>query len=227
MDICQSQENTPLPSENQPSTEPTVPSTEPIRTTSPTSPTSPPEPATCYSQNHDRHFSRNSTWNEDDCTRCICDESGLPICHSSICKPKNCAKQIIIPGQCCPVCDLRDSKYCAGHSDCAIVCRYGLDVNPVTGCQICKCARNWPPSVETPPPSPPNPAIDSTIDTNIVHRQGTEFNLEFYLPILIVICLSIILFMFVVGLTCKYMQYNKDKYCVNKKMYDNNLTPLI
>lgn len=201
--------------------EPTVESA-PVAVTVPDVPS---EPAGCYSSNHDRHYARNATWNEDDCTRCMCAANGTPICHSSVCKPKNCAKLIRLPGQCCPVCDLRDSKYCAGQSDCGIVCRYGLDVNPITGCQVCKC-KSWPPSQTSVQP-PAYPEIDATMDTNIVHNDNTDFNLILYLPVLVIICMTIIIFMFVMGLMCKYLHYNKDKYCVNKKMYDNNLTPLI
>lgn len=184
------------------------------------------ESISCYSSSHNRHFPRNATWSEDDCTHCMCDDSGVPICHSSVCKPKNCAKLIRVPGECCPVCDQRDSKYCAGHSDCGIVCRYGLDIHPINGCQICKCAKSWPTPQTSAQPSS-YPEIDATMDTNIIHNENTDFNLILHLPVLVVICLTIIIFMFIVGLTCKCLHYNKDKYCVNKKMYDNNLTPLI
>lgn len=187
---------------------------------------------TCYSDNMNQHYALNETWREDDCTTCVCDKSGAPICHSSVCKPKSC-KMIREPGICCPICVEIFNSFCDGHSDCDIVCRYGLEIDPSSKCQMCKCAK--PPSrhqqqLPLPRPSSPSliyPDFDATIDTNIVHNENMNVNLILYLPVLIVICLTIIVFMFVVGLTCKYLHYNKDKYCVNKKMYDNNLTPLI
>lgn len=219
---------------------------------------------TCYSSIYEEHFAVNETWREDECTECVCDKSGTPICTSPVCKPRSC-KMIRAPGQCCPVCDEIDNPFCIGHGDCDIVCRYGLEMNHDEGCQLCKCAKmptekpqQLPPTTQS-PSSPSTPSSSATsspaptpqiaasspqptespsstsssslpypdIDTNIVRNENMNVNLILYLPVLIVICLTIIVFMFVVGLTCKYLHYNKDKYCVNKKMYDNNLTPLI
>lgn len=95
---------------------------------------------TCYSTTKKEHFFTGEIWMEDACTQCECDH-GQSNCRSSSCKPIHCEKKIENPGECCPVCDLSNSKYCTGQEDCDIVCRNGYDID-VTGCTICRCAKS-------------------------------------------------------------------------------------
>lgn len=105
--------------------------------------------STCYSISKQGHFLNGEIWMEDDCTRCEC-ENGQPNCRSSVCKPINCDKKIYNHGECCPVCDLSNSKYCTGQEDCDIVCRNGYDID-ITGCTICKCAKHLTTIISTTP----------------------------------------------------------------------------
>lgn len=93
----------------------------------------------CYSSEKRKHYHHGETWNEGDCTTCKCDDKGKKHCVVSVCKPLFCEKQINIPGECCPMCDHTNSKFCAGQEQCEIICRYGYE-NDTTGCRKCKCA---------------------------------------------------------------------------------------
>lgn len=93
----------------------------------------------CYSSEKRKHYHHGETWKEGDCTSCKCDDKGKKHCVMSVCKPLLCEKQINIPGECCPMCDHTNSKFCPGQEQCEIICRYGYE-NDTTGCRICKCA---------------------------------------------------------------------------------------
>ncbi len=94
----------------------------------------------CYSSDKHKHYHHGETWNEGDCTTCKCDDKGKKHCVVSVCKPLLCDKQINIPGECCPMCDHTNSKFCPGEEQCEIICRYGYE-NDTTGCRKCKCDR--------------------------------------------------------------------------------------
>jgi len=70
----------------------------------------------------------NETWEEDDCTQCVCTE-GQTKCQASLCRTA-CLKPRKVPGECCPVCD----------DDCHLQCHHGrkLDAN---GTELCECIK--------------------------------------------------------------------------------------
>lgn len=92
----------------------------------------------CYSSEKRKHYYHGDTWKEGDCTTCKCDDKGKEHCVISVCKPLFCEKQVNILGECCPICDHTNSKFCPGHEQCEIICRLGYE-NDTTGCRKCKC----------------------------------------------------------------------------------------
>lgn len=96
---------------------------------------------TCFSHNLKRHFNIGDRWEEDPCTSCECSETGESNCQASVCKALSCEKQQIIPGQCCPVCDTSDSKFCQSDEYCDLHCRNGFERDPILDCNICRCAK--------------------------------------------------------------------------------------
>lgn len=179
----------------------------------------------CYSRNHKRHYSINDTWNEDDCTQCTCNDLGEPKCRISVCKVFTCEKKIHKKGECCPECDWSGTKYCVGHEACDIYCRNGFEVDSETGCNICRCAKIGVTSTTIGSITTGHNATDErTISETTANGKMTEDNLMVYLPIMIVICVSLILFLFIVGLTCRYINKHKDKHRLNLK---HTTTPLI
>lgn len=97
---------------------------------------------TCYSHYLRKHFNGLEHWTEDPCTHCECDEYGETNCETSICKPLNCEKKKTAVGECCPVCDISDSKFCEPDIDCDLHCRTGYERDPVRDCAICACAKS-------------------------------------------------------------------------------------
>lgn len=102
------------------------------------------EKPTCYSHNLRRHINAQEQWFEDACTHCECTETGETSCEASICKPLNCEKKRTIEGECCPVCDISDSKFCEPEIECDRHCRNGFEYDPVRDCAICTCAKSKP-----------------------------------------------------------------------------------
>lgn len=106
---------------------------------------------TCYSIHLKRHFDPLETWREDDCTHCECTEIGEPKCEISSCRPLVCEKKRTVEGECCPVCDISDRKFC---EDCEIQCPNGFVHDTVNNCAMCACAKSTPTTkrttVETP-----------------------------------------------------------------------------
>lgn len=92
----------------------------------------------CYSRKTHRYYAFAESWNDDECTLCTCDRGGKVNCQTSFCKPLSCQKILQHPGECCPVCDSKNSEFCSGQEDCEIVCRHG-HVRTVSGCKQCKC----------------------------------------------------------------------------------------
>lgn len=97
---------------------------------------------TCYSQNLQKHFDGLEQWKEDACTHCECSETGEANCETPICKALSCEKKRYIEGECCPVCDISDSKFCEPDIDCDRHCRNGFERDPVRDCAICTCAKS-------------------------------------------------------------------------------------
>lgn len=96
---------------------------------------------TCYSHNLGKHFNPSDQWKDDACTHCECTETGETNCESPICKPLSCEKKRTIEGECCPVCDISDSKFCETDFDCDLHCRNGYEYDHVRHCAICACAK--------------------------------------------------------------------------------------
>lgn len=96
---------------------------------------------TCYSHNLKQQFNPLERWEEDACTQCECTETGEMDCETPICKPLNCEKKHIIEGECCPVCDISDSKFCEPHIVCDRYCRNGFEHDSIRNCAICACAQ--------------------------------------------------------------------------------------
>lgn len=141
---------------------------------------------TCFSHNLKRHFNIGDRWEEDPCTSCECSETGESNCQASVCKALSCEKQQIIPGQCCPVCDTSDSKFCQSDEYCDLHCRNGFERDPILDCNICRCAKLI--SVTTTPSRTIEPITDydtkdevTTISTPIVDWT-TDSNNNKYLP---------------------------------------------
>ncbi|XP_031622408.1 cysteine-rich motor neuron 1 protein [Contarinia nasturtii] len=107
------------------------------------------EKPTCYSAALRRHFNAFEHWNEDSCTHCECTETGETNCIQSSCKPLNCAKKQEIEGECCPVCDHSDSKFCDTEIDCELHCRNGYEFDPVRDCAICTCVKTITSTIKT------------------------------------------------------------------------------
>ncbi|CAH1252881.1 PXDN [Branchiostoma lanceolatum] len=57
---------------------------------------------TCKDEEGNR-YRDGDTWDPDDCTSCRCQE-GKATCVRQKCPEKSCAKPLLIPGECCPVC---------------------------------------------------------------------------------------------------------------------------
>ncbi|XP_078669070.1 peroxidasin-like isoform X2 [Branchiostoma floridae x Branchiostoma belcheri] len=57
---------------------------------------------TCKDEEGNR-YQDGDTWDPDDCTACRCQE-GKATCVRQKCPEKSCAKPLLIPGECCPVC---------------------------------------------------------------------------------------------------------------------------
>lgn len=100
------------------------------------------EKPTCFSRNLQRQINALEKWDEDACTHCECTETGQQNCETSVCKPLNCEKKQTIAGECCPVCDISDSKFCEPEIDCERHCQYGFEYDPVRDCAICQCAKS-------------------------------------------------------------------------------------
>lgn len=96
---------------------------------------------TCYSHNLAQHFNPSEQWKDDACTQCECTETGETNCETPICKPLSCEKKHTIDGECCPVCDISDSKFCEPDIECDRHCRNGYEHDPVRNCAICVCAK--------------------------------------------------------------------------------------
>lgn len=97
---------------------------------------------TCYSHNLGQHFNPSDQWKDDACTQCECSETGETNCETPICKPLSCEKKHTVDGECCPVCDISDSKFCEPDVECDRHCRNGYEYDPVRNCAICACAKS-------------------------------------------------------------------------------------
>lgn len=102
---------------------------------------------TCYSHNLKQQFNPMDHWKDDACTHCECSETGETNCETPICKPLSCEKKHTIDGECCPVCDISDSKFC--EPDCDIHCRNGFEHDTERNCAICACAKTTPTTKKT------------------------------------------------------------------------------
>ncbi|XP_037032411.1 uncharacterized protein LOC119071575 isoform X1 [Bradysia coprophila] len=142
----------------------------------------------CYSSEKNKHYHHGDTWSEGDCTTCRCDDKGKKHCVVSVCKALFCEKQINIPGECCPMCDHTNSKFCAGQEQCEIICRYGYE-NDTTGCRKCKCATDRP--------------TDKTNEDDGYNSNEMTF-----------LCLGLVmvLIIFVVFVAIKYLRRNNQSY---------------
>lgn len=100
------------------------------------------ERPTCFSLNLQRHFNPLDKWKDDSCTQCECSETGEMNCESPACKPLSCEKKQVVEGECCPVCDINDSKFC--EPECDLHCRNGFEHDPVRNCATCKCVKSTP-----------------------------------------------------------------------------------
>lgn len=96
---------------------------------------------TCYSHNLGQHFNPTDQWKDDACTHCECTETGETNCETPICKPLTCEKKRTIDGECCPVCDFSDSKFCETDIECDRKCRNGHEYDQVRNCTLCACAK--------------------------------------------------------------------------------------
>lgn len=97
---------------------------------------------TCFSHNLAKHFNPSDQWKDDACTHCECTETGETNCETPICKPLSCEKKRTIEGECCPVCDISDSKFCETDLECDRHCRNGYEYDQVRHCAICACAKS-------------------------------------------------------------------------------------
>lgn len=166
--------------------------------------------STCYSSAKKGHFLNGEVWMEDDCTRCECD-GGQSNCRSSVCKPINCEKKIYNRGECCPVCDLSNSKYCTGQEDCDIVCRNGYDID-VTGCTICKCAKRST-TISTANDSTDVQTVPTDVSINNIELSPT-FEDYIYNYLIHIALFSIILVIITLSLW-KYLQNKKNNRTYN------------
>jgi len=76
-----------------------------------------------------RKTSLNETWQEDDCTQCVCTD-GQTKCLASFCQTP-CLHPRKVKGECCPVCD----------DDCHLQCHYGRKVD-ANGAELCECLKD-------------------------------------------------------------------------------------
>lgn len=185
----------------------------------------------CYSQNLKRYFNQLEKWDDDACTSCECSENGEKHCEISHCRPLNCEKKQHIDGQCCPVCDISDSKFCQPAELCDIHCLNGFLHDSIQNCSLCRCA----PSIESTKPSLTDDTqnVDTTniwttnssgYDQNI-HSDSTDTNTKsitddnwlIQLPIILGICITIAAFAIIMSLTCRHITHHKDKHHFNRK----------
>lgn len=141
---------------------------------------------TCFSHNLKRHYNMGDRWEEDPCTSCECSDTGEPHCQASVCKALNCEKQQIIPGQCCPVCDTSDSKFCQSDEYCDLHCRNGFERDPIMDCNICRCAKmisiTTPASPGTIEPSADYDTKEITTTSTQIFDWSTDSNTNDYSP---------------------------------------------
>lgn len=104
------------------------------------------ERPTCYSIPLNRYFNPFDTWKDGDCTHCECSEFGEIKCEVSSCRPLTCEKKREVKGECCPVCDISDSKFCGV---CDVQCPNGFKHDPINNCAICACAKSTPTTKRT------------------------------------------------------------------------------
>lgn len=95
------------------------------------------QPSSCFSHSKNRGYLHGQFWMDTECTQCECDMGNLK-CQSNVCRPLHCPKKIKLPGECCPVCDHKESHFCNGHEACELVCQFGYEQS--NDCSFCKCA---------------------------------------------------------------------------------------
>lgn len=88
----------------------------------------------CFSTIARRSYVNGSKWVDGECTDCQC-LNGEISCHASVCRPIECPKFSLAPGECCSTCD----NFCKGHEYCNKYCFDGYAVDAESGCQKCEC----------------------------------------------------------------------------------------
>uniref|UniRef100_A0A182IU64 Uncharacterized protein n=1 Tax=Anopheles atroparvus TaxID=41427 RepID=A0A182IU64_ANOAO len=116
-------------------------------------------------------FGEGERWNEDPCTECRC-EAGESRCLASFCKPLGCKNPITPPGQCCAVCDEKDSIFCPGHANCGLSCRHGFLREP-SGCALCACSRKPTPNTTLFPTTAKHSTTTEPVSTTTLEVSTT------------------------------------------------------
>lgn len=192
----------------------------------------------CYSENLKQYFQPQERWDEDSCTQCECNEFGEKRCETSHCTPLSCEDKQYIDGQCCPVCDISNSKFCAPHEICDIHClNYVHDA--ARNCTQCRCAppptktnssspgdvvnrptssSDWNDSIPLTPSSPPPPPPPRSTPTT-----DSFANYTWIAYLFLGICITTGAFAIIMGISCRHICHQKGKHTLTHKQN----TPLI
>lgn len=185
----------------------------------------------CYSENLRRYFNALSKWNEDECTQCECSEMGETQCQVSHCKPLNCEDKQFIDGQCCPICDISNSKFCAPNKLCEIHClNYVYD--EAQNCTVCRCAAspkqtNGTTTAAAPTQTSTDIWINTDLDATRNNESGSESDsiaeFTWLIHLFLGVCIATCAFAIIMSITCRHICHQKGKHTLNHKQN----TPLI
>lgn len=193
----------------------------------------------CFSEYRQRYYNRLDEWEEDPCTQCKCNEMGEKRCEVSHCKPLNCEDKQYIDGQCCPICDTSNSRFCAPDKVCDIHCKnYMFDES--RNCTLCRCATAATTNTTTQNSTISNyvPVQTSTTDnwtnaeeelTDPLQRHpngavnGPQLDYTWLIHLFLGICITTGAFVVIMSITCRHICHQKGKHTLNHKQN----TPLI
>lgn len=185
----------------------------------------------CYSENLKRTFNAMEKWEEDACTHCECNEMGEKHCEVSHCKPLNCEDKQYIDGECCPVCDISNSRFCAPDKVCDIHClNYMFDAS--RNCTLCRCATasmknntsNYVPMQTSTDNWTDSDGVDDSSQSN-PNNAADEPPIDYtwLIHLFLGICITTGAFAIIMSITCRHICHQKGKHTLNHKQN----TPLI
>lgn len=86
----------------------------------------------------DQTFKSGMTWSVSDCTYCSC-KNGVTTCRMSQCDYVPCANQEKVPGECCPVCIMRQGRHDCKDDDTGVIRRHNEGWFTNGTCTRCVC----------------------------------------------------------------------------------------